>query len=263
MHAPKIDNSTQQDSNASSQQKGSSSALSLPAVHVMQLALDAGKLNVAGEDHGESDKKRDGEKAFSSAEVGGKYWEENEFPATAKVDAPKADSPKLLENFTVAAMKEIITAINAADTPEKKKTYFKRLYEQVEYLEELYENNEDDVEIGEADQWDELSAICVKVKNEAVKAKVEQAGLDAKTELERVVTGPIGTIAEASMARAKAMNAAASNQTATPGVWKIGEEHITEIKKIWDTNDATKDSYKLHTKDQFDTEYDAWQPPPP
>jgi hypothetical protein len=215
---------------------------------VIQAVLDKTRLNVAGEDHGVSDRRRDSEIAFSLERAGGAYWQEGHFPAADGQDP--ADSAILLMHYELAVIKTL--AANWAEAP--KPALLKSEIQNVDHYKGKLEG-------GHA-YTDQVA------RSELLDEALDDNDVDEVNKiLKDFADDPaIATYEEASARRGKAMHDAAEAQFQTLGVWKIGDAHVTEINALPNVNPA----YNLMTQADFDAEYAQWKtqqeanaPPPP
>ena len=217
---------------------------------------------MAGEDHGVSKGRREAEREFCEGTVGGQYWDENTFPAS-KGKEGFADSPILLWRFELAAIGAIVAAIGRTKEIGKRQELFETLGKSIKELgalKRLFPNElKDAIDLQHEDLQDEVAwtVSTAEHKCDDMLVGLLTAGWERIGKKATEAQVPIGTVKEASKARSVAMDEAAESHHEKPGVWKIGDKHVTEIKTIHRGSNRSFE-YELHSLDEFQKEYDEW-----
>lgn len=252
---------------------------------VQQKALSNSKLNVAGENHLESqidykDKtgkivnRRDLEKEMTTDQAGGDYWEENELTIISG-DAPVEADPvvyRLLHTLQLIARlcKYVAKASNSDGAisitkqilDESSVPNFITLAEQ-QWLKVRGSNYPGDLspdKIATRDGLLEERMLKMRALHAglvAIKAEGENEAVD-----KQIVMGAVGqakiyvdhmaktmTIPELTKLRSEYMHKTAVEKEDDNGVWKIGDDHVKDIVALLD---GTEPTYNLLTKDEFD-----------
>lgn len=256
---------------------------------VVQRAIAETKLNVAGEDHDESDGRRPSEKQFALERAKGGYWTEEEF----KNSSGSAADPTILRLYHALWR-------GFSDAPKiKKLTDFMLTLKSMEpYLENIkdiltvlidslglyllddaltYTTMLAPEESKSLDNLADFLLECQKQRHEALvlceRLQVTVRDSDEKGFLAQVPT--LCTLIDEFEAGAKlwteklqlddrdtnlkrsiAMHAAANGKSTSLGVWKVGDQHVKDMNKL------DSHQYNLVSKDDFNAEFGPWANPP-
>lgn len=260
------------------------------------IMLVTNQLNLVGEYHDESDARRTTEQAFCKERSGSpNYWLEDDFPdlksfaAQSNVGAPVADlmeyraahgTAMLLIGFDRLADQAVNLAAPGADQSGAAafNTQFQELEELQDYVSGTWERSTAPsvgiavqtaykmvgsacepykIALGRGDGQHERAAALLKLVNsrpgvlDTVKLLADKTG--AKLTDYR---DPRQLEDWLCMQRSRFMGLAAVISFKARGVWKIGNQHITDLKK-----GSTVDVSKFHivTRDEFNAEFTAWQ----
>ena len=250
----------------------------------MQLKLDASKLNIAGENHTESEEEigRQEENKFTSAKAGSaNYWTEYEFevrevgPTGAVVKTP-ADPPLTLILYLLSVTRKRLAelktyiAINdgSAGCYSGWETWCKSLKQGIETLNSHIDRC---VESKELDNSTDVKT-CVKSTTQLlaiIKPKPSVAEMAPYAELAAKYEAAAAPLAltlggsgdqyadeeSSNTTRNAAMHAAGNKMFATKGVWKVGDAHVTDIKAM----NAPEYKYNLVTRAEFLAELKDYQ----
>ena len=258
-----------------------------PLVNDMELAqlkpLKSGKLNVAGEDHNESEDRRDDE-ALYAADVLGKsvdYKLEGSFTgATGAVADPvylrlqhslanmndlhkkfKADTDVYyVEDYRA----DILAFAKQAQTEAKFLIMFGAdpggLYATLlSYIDEVILVIEGLDHVGDSDDASDTSSAVTDDEDSRDDSSV-QASIGKSIDLvvfayeTLMKSGHMEKEEDVSMKRATSMHQAANSRANDNVLWKIGDLHIDEIKSIKEAK-----NYHLLTRSEFNTDYDKWK----
>lgn len=229
--------------------------------------LSKGKLNVIGENHNESDARREQERTFVMDETsGGDYWEEEQFKIVVQGQETEAD-PLIYK--VLADMHRIETLARHAiikikeedkDTAEEKRTKMNNMarlaHAQWSHIEGIpYTGN--------------LSAEQVETRDKLMKERVQKMD-DCVTAVNNVCDGSLnadkaaptvkaftttmkGVMEEPKLnkLRSKAMHEAAEGAAAKKGAWKVGDFHISDIETLLE---GAAPGYNLMTRGEFNDE---------
>ncbi|MFZ6654047.1 hypothetical protein [Undibacterium sp. TJN19] len=254
------------------------------AVDVMQLKLDAEKLNIAGEDHSESDKagERGKEKAFTKAKTGvADYWTEYEFQVDTDAGAGRtvkkpADPPLTVVLYLLSVTRKRLAELKTyIDTNDASAGYYmgwrvwsKSLIQGIETLNSHIERcvdseglpNSDPVKVCVASTTQLLAAIKpAPTAAEMAPYAVLAAKYETAAALLAPTLGGTGDYAEdeksSNTKRNNAMHAAGNKMFTTKGVWKIGNAHVEEIEEA----KMPEYKYNLVSRTDFRSELKAYQ----
>lgn len=236
--------------------------------------LSNSKLNVVGEDHNESNERRQEERQFTTDKTGGTYWEENEFQVTmANGDQTDADPLTYRLIHTLQNIARLTKHLNKFGTEEGAIDLAKNIHGKVEGLITLAET-----------QWGRLEGVPytgdltpdeVATRDKLFKERMSKLAL-CKTALVALKDGQqletkvikahvenikgyndhmanVMSVGEVTVLRSQAMHDAAQGAANTSGVWKIGEDHVSDITDILAKTQGTAD-YNLLTQSEFNDE---------
>ncbi len=252
---------------------------------MQQKALVRDKLNVAGEYHPESGKRRDQEAAYTTEKTGGNYYKEGEFKTSKwALQSDRLGDPMLLRaEMLLAILREkmvarILTPFAANQVPPALglNIPIKQAWDMVKGLVQsqlqeiataLYSAVQEDTEAEQAVKaaatFDNLNRLSGAMSSSFVK----DVGSNILPEINSIIAGfakdvlglrDIRSESTVNQLRSKAMQEAAANNSerrigAKKGVWKVGNDHIAEIKA-----DKNTVKYELMTKDEFNEDFVPW-----
>lgn len=229
---------------------------------IYQLTIDRSKLNVAGEEHNESNSRRKDEIAFCREKMGKEndfYWVENEFK---NQDGKQADPQRLLLDQALSFLVEykdkesnqldIMTIANNL----KKQIDGYTIAQELRLLGrsvDLFLKYGDEFQ-GVIDDIGELTKIqypltdtkmpvALKVAIDEIVIKRENIPLD--------IMPALGKSMEVRKKRSEEMHKAA-NSSNKKGVWKIGQDHVEDII-------SEELNYNLINLNEFNEEYKTWE----
>lgn len=233
--------------------KSSLSRLSGMGVCLQLKALAENKLNVVGEEHSESNKRRDKEEALARSVVHGGYWREGEFRGR---DGVYGDSSELavemnagyLVNLTKIYVGEV--GRYAALTEGEKKNMnddFKKMFR---FPVDAVAHNARITDPAKrknalVDDMVRLWAIIEDIQNARnIPSYVNFPR--AIQEVEKHLGGRNST--EINSDRSTHMNQVAISNANIAGIWKVGITHISQMQPV-------PGSYEILTQEEFNTEY--------
>jgi hypothetical protein len=239
-------------------------------------SLASNKLNVAGEYHGESEPRRNSENTFCRKKIGTKnYWTEHEF-TYAKIKDPNAKSAPSADLFLLRLLQSIsiidryIKIINpdiTKATPRARENLYSYS------LMMVYDINrailrEDGFELNE-NQLAAIKKIRIPAKN-VYEATIHYKGSPTPENFNILEIAYNNFIVEydtnkaflserkeqedIALARSTAMHTAANDQASQRGVWKIGNQHVIDIKAMF-----KEIRYNILSRDEFQAEYKEWR----
>lgn len=247
---------------------------------VLQLkAFARGKLNVAGENHDESGGRREREAAISHQDVGGGYWTEDEFQVNVNGTQVRAD-PKILNFLSglhgLRRLWNVLenTKLPAEYIPHLATTSLQATGPLIDLVSRLYAESMGDrysggagLSVEQGQERDRVNAVRYGHFDAATASLHALASADPYSrDKKALVEEQFGQFKVAAVAmtdkvmednglivlRSKAMHNAAVAMAGSVGVWKIGQRHVDDIKKI----DADPSAYNLMTQGDFNDEYD-------
>jgi hypothetical protein len=222
---------------------------------VQQFALSKEKLNVAGEDHYESDKQRAGEQQFCNSEANGPYYLEQEFKGA---DGVPADDPLYQIRFVVA------TVIATRNAPETMWNQACELYSAIEKYGNI-NNGLLNTLVGEIKKLDfytklakcstaQIHILAGLLGNTTEHDQIKKDIGNPADQLEKIAKKyDINSYNNESEKRSDSMHLAATNAFNHKGVWKIGDFHVGHIKAKYENI-----KYNLIDEAAFRKEYEAW-----
>lgn len=230
-------------------------------------ALANGKLNVVGENHSESNRRRDSEETIAKRETGGGYWREGEYRKGVDTrnllswvftsdKRERGDSSELLVEMNAAALADL------ADIWVAKATNYGTLRssqkdEMVGAMPDIYRFGsdvavhngriQDDTKKKDALVRDAKSLLTI------IKAIGGRKDINTYTNLPEAIADVRGHLggrsrAQISTERTVHMQSSAAFDASKPGVWKVGQNHIDE----WGVKTGP---YEVLTRDEFNIEY--------
>lgn len=252
------------------------------AVPIQRKALVSNKLNVAGENHLDSDERRDDERSLATEYAEGLYWEENEFIVDVSPNVTAEADPNILKFLTVLHdvqrwSKSIYDANSETSCVSAAKLRDPTLTALINLARQQYNRgvgvaypstSQDPLQAHEVTTRDQLMAqrlgylqtianaqqALVAMPDGSLdgqqRATVTQHRTAMKTAVEAVV-GMTMAKPDLDFLRSMAMNRAAVKMVATKGLWKIGNDHVTDIlTKL--PEDQPQPNYNLLTMAEFD-----------
>ncbi|MCS4308120.1 hypothetical protein M2404_002468 [Rheinheimera pacifica] len=229
--------------------------------------LSSGKLNVVGENHPESGRRRISEEVVSKRETDGGYWTEGEYRKGVDTrnllswiftsdKRDRGDSSELLVEMNAATLADLADIwVNKAtnygsltiDQKSEMRGAMPALYRFGNDAEVHNSRIQDDTK-----KKDNLVAD-VKILLTIVKAIAGGRDITTYSNLPTAISGVRGHLggrsrAQISTERTSHMQTAAAFDAAKPGVWKVGQNHIDE----WPVKSGP---YEVLTRDEFNTEY--------
>jgi hypothetical protein len=245
-----------------------------PVMRVAQREIKPGVLNVAGEEHRESDKRRDAEKAFQQEKCPGEYWNEHAFRTTFKGNNVSGDPGMLMALGAIFHVDEI--GLGTVPVPREIVRHTEKWLTTMETA-VAWGNRE--AELGMVSepaqgktigtllpalrtQWevlrDLLTAAATTSENagevrERIKRFNKQLNLcKARVQKHGKWESHDAASAAISAGRSIKMHDAAQQESGQKvGIWKIGESHVRDIQ------DLERD-YNLVTRTEFNSQYDEW-----
>jgi len=229
-------------------------------------ALAAGKLNVVGENHKDSAKRRNSEKAIANRVVGGGYWRENEFYLGKEKNFLKlfyykgmldyGDSLVLLVDMHAASLVEFLEYLHKGVrdytniTERERVGIMQTIHVFYNACDAVYLYNQrikDDSEkkFNLVKDVSILKTMLKAIENRqdvSIYSGIKEATENIKKHLKGRSSGDI------SKERSLHMDSSAEFDTKI-GVWKVGDDHIEHIKEV------KKGNYEILSKDEFNTEY--------
>ncbi|MFZ6654045.1 hypothetical protein [Undibacterium sp. TJN19] len=253
-----------------------------------QRKLDAAKLNVAGEDHGQSDAEgeRSEEKRFSAAVTkSAGYWTEGQFTISeageggAMLERP-ADPPMVAIRYLLSVIRPKVMLLEQyakayEATPKFYASWLKwrtSLRNNVDLLSThiLRATEEKELKISGLKNPGDLAScanlLLVFFAGVAAEPKPDDMAryvafsLSYDAHAKKFVTSVGGDVdakaeeKDTHNTRNIAMDAAANSKHAVKGVWKVGEDHVTGIAAL-----VGEKQYNLVTRAEFRTEMEAFQ----
>jgi len=229
-------------------------------------ALAAGKLNVVGETHKDSDKRRNSEKAIAKRVVGGGYWtegefrigkEQNVFAYMFKADNRKyGDSSVLLVEINAALLAEgAVKWSKYTDGYPKLEESAKEALQKA--ARPLYRFGEDAVIHNDRikDASDKKDALVKDVKTlltifKAIGERTDESICSGLGKAGETVSAHLKGRSSDDISKERSVHMDSSAESDKKiGVWKVGNLHIGQIKE------AKKGDYEVLSKDEFNTEY--------
>ena len=254
---------------------------------LQQKALAAGKLNVVGEYHPESNPRRAKERQYATEKTGGIYQTEGEFKAASSIvgDAKLGDPMLLRVEMLLAIQKEkvlpsFLTPISLGNLPpalglpastsldvawDQLKGALKPQLEEIA-LAMVYASREvaEQADAQNAERaHTELTAL-INLFSGTVSADVVTVVIPRLNTIigafasDVLGLGDIRAEAAVSALRSSAMQSAAATNAQRwvgkkKGVWKVGDSHIDEIRA-----EKTGSDYELLSKDEFNADFGPW-----
>ncbi|MRW89587.1 hypothetical protein GJ699_06295 [Duganella sp. FT80W] len=245
-----------------------------PTITPVQLrALVAGKLNVVGEEHGESDARRELEREICAEHVGGGYWQEGDVLGEDLRNCiticcyddkrTRGDSPALLVDQFAAFMLKICRRYSAfieAKLEERVsgqqmilvESNIKILKEIVQHSVDFYHSYGNMHDVGPKLKLSyfvcNIRDIVSEVINDTItsastseKFRTAVAGLDE--ELKRRNKNDIA------YERSIHMEQSAASLPPQAGVWKVGDAHISDFVE------PANEKYVVRTRDEFNEQF--------
>ena len=245
--------------------------------HVVQLrALVSNQLNIVGENHEESGKRRAEERMICEHYAGGRYWTEAEFNFKANRSfferlfqtGPRrmGDSPLLRMQMQAACvthwirvpkidgertLADLLVSESAEDKDIVSRIFKEHLASVLQAFEQVKLKSKAIPELHL--QQDELLAACLKLKSQLLFTRDENAGGAAVVQTAKLIDDLVDDSRDdLSRLRSAYMHQSGSLATAKRGVWKIGDDHVPEMV---DHANGEPPSYNLITKQQFNERY--------
>lgn len=249
---------------------------------IQRAKIEANRLNVAGEDHDESDKRRFDERRFALQEANGMYWNENEFGVEISIGETKGEVDADSLSFRWLQIVSFILDINSLSS---NKEGVQRL---VSWINELAGVHESLDNLSEADRarvdsrlnFTEIKVTVAEIQNhktfiekiteirERLKGKLNKENKknydieDEKADLFQLNLGladvlkfdPAENSKKITLDRSMLMWGAANQHGNRLGIWKIGDAHVQDIK------DRNKDisTFNLLSRKEFNESYEEW-----
>lgn len=252
---------------------------------IIRRKIEKNKLNVVGENHRESHNRRDSEKAMLKEKYEfseNKYWTENELNYSVEGETRYGDDLWLLVAQSASMLLDRILWLK----DEVDDAIFDWVDNQViESMEDIYEEVKQlDIAVAslaDSPQGQKYKALIAQAKNivKDLPKKVDHYALDIEEEdlpkhlgellesikvwkipvtemLKRMNYNPIDKPQELTdqikESRSLYMYMAGEESNET-GVWKVGEGHVQDMKGL------ASDKTSLTTREEFNTEYEAWE----
>ena len=267
---------------------GSASAMQLKA-------LAANKLNVCGETHDESIPERNYEREYATEKTGGIYKTESSFTVAADIFAPTrfGDPSMLRAEMQLATLKQhLISELGMisiglipndpmfANANGDKSLAWAAIRVPIKRLLGYAMNEIDNAENAKADKAEGANAKDARKSIEALHGFVDVATADDLDAVEAIFNKAVASFASevlglddirdeavVSRARSAAMHGAAKdnanrNLNKKKGVWKVGDDHIAEIKQdqaAAELDSAGSADYEVLTKAEFLADYNPWK----
>lgn len=245
---------------------------------VQMVKLDSGKLNVAGEEHPESEVRRTEEKRFCNNKTSSdNYWTEWEFMVTNGNSKRHGDPyPLRVEQFISLILGELNGIFKSLATNETSKitTQIDDMCRSLNTL--SVQINDLCVKPGEHEIEDEETKKYIEMKKpiEILKKSGEDvrigwenhlAGKKTTSEFPKLFSSlykdftgemnvkKIRDFNIISKERSVKMDEAANSMHSEKGVWKIGDKHRSDMERM------KNKKYNLVSRTEFNYEYDKWE----
>jgi len=256
---------------------------SLVDAPVQRKPLVSGKLNVAGETHGESDGRRGPEAQYAAENAPGGYWTESQFTAASSVfaTARHGDPIMLRAEYLLAVVKEkwiqrLVVPFKSGKAPQELgegdvaelwstvKTEFVKALDEVLYSLRLAlaDEAEQAAAVNAGDAYEALETLKKQVPNSTMDkaGEIETRALEAIAAYAKDVLklADIRTASQISVLRSQSMHGVAKDNAARwsgekKGLWKVGNDHVADMAKVKGTA-----GYELLTKDEFNADFTKW-----
>lgn len=238
--------------------------------------LSAGKLNVIGEHHIESDARREAEETIAKTVAKGPYWYEYEFNLIDDLNNPwEGDPLELRTKHLQTNARDMLQWINfQPDTFDPKRNKVLGMREDLDLLKvqlealrahrrAIYKNGLENIGGIDSEASDKKQLELIKNTKKVLKLLKSRSKISLKSirlfneNLEWFSTAFFTdlktTTEDISRQRSHAMHRAANTFHSTKGIWKIGQAHVDHIK-----DEPKSPRYNLISKTEFDDYYQHW-----
>jgi len=249
------------------QTKQSAQVMDYNNASALQLkALAAGKLNVVGETHKDSDKRRNSEKAIAKRVVGGGYWTEAEFRIGKEQNPLQfmfqsdnrkyGDSSALLVEMNAAMLAEgaVRWSKYTGDYPSLEEDAKKGLEKAARALYRfgeaavIHNNRIKDAANKKDSLVKDVSKLLTIFK--AIGERTDESICSGLGKAGEAVSAHLGGRSSDDISKERSVHMDSSAESdVKKGVWKVGDDHIAQIKAV------KTGAYEILSKAEFNTEY--------